>query len=329
MHKAPLRLVFMGCPQFAVPALDKLAQDSAFNVVAVYCMPDRPKGRGKKPSPTPVKQFAEAHGLPVFSPETFRNAPEEIERLRDYAPDFLVVAAYGLILPQAVLDIPKLAPVNLHASILPAYRGPSPIHQAIIDGLPETGNTIMLMSKGMDEGDILAIQTTAISPEEDFAAVHDRLSLMGADLLVDTLKKFAAGGITAQKQNHAAATYTRKITPETAKIDWNQPAAEINNQIRAMSPIPGAWFEDAGERIKVFRAVPGNAVAAEPGTVLEQQPASGILVACGNGSSLHLLELQRAGKSRLSCREFLCGCALKSNRLVNNDQNYLKGECRL
>jgi len=329
MSKTPLRVVFMGCPQFAVPALERLSQDSAFNVVAVYCMPDRPKGRGKKPSPTPVKLFAETHKLPVFSPETFRHADAEIERLRSFEPDFLVVAAYGLILPQTILDIPKLAPVNLHASILPSYRGPSPIHQAIIDGLRETGNTIMLMSKGMDEGDILATQTTPISPEEDFAAVHDRLSVMGADLLVDTLKKFAAGSITPLKQNHAAATYTRKITPETAKIDWNAPATDINNQIRAMSPVPGAWFEDAGERIKVFRAAPGNAVAAEPGTVLEQQPGNGILVACGKGSSLHLLELQRAGKSRLSCREFLCGCALKSNRLVSNDQNQLKGECRL
>jgi methionyl-tRNA formyltransferase len=320
MDKAPLRVVFMGCPQFAVPALEKLTQDPAFKVIAVYCMPDRPKGRGKKPSPTPVKIFAETHGLPVFSPETFRNAPEEIERLRNFAPDFLVVAAYGLILPQAILDIPRLAPVNLHASILPAYRGPSPIHQAILDGLPETGNTIMLMSRGMDEGDILALQTTPISPDEDFAAVHDRLSLMGADLLADTLKKFADGSITPRQQNHATATYTHKITPDLAKIDWNEPAAKIANLIRAMSPAPGAWFEDAGERIKVFKAALGAAINAEPGMVLEQQPGSGILVACGDGSSLHLLELQRAGKSRLSCREFLCGCALKSKNLVIDDK---------
>jgi len=320
MNKAPLRLVFMGCPLFAVPALEKLSQDPAFKVVAVYCMPDRPKGRGKKPSPTPVKIFAEAHGLPVFSPSTFRNAPEEIERLRSFAPDFLVVAAYGLILPQALLDLPGLAPVNLHASILPAYRGPAPIHQAILDGLTETGNSIMLMSKGMDEGDILATKTTPVSPEEDFAALHDRLSLMGADLLVDTLKKFAAGSITPQPQNHAAATYTRKITPDMARIDWNEPATKIINLVRAMSPAPGAWFEDAGERIKVFQAVPADRVTAEPGTVLEQQPGNGILVACGAGSSLRLLELQRAGKSRLSCREFLCGCTLKSTSLGSNDK---------
>ncbi len=318
MSKAPLRLVFMGCPQFAVPALEKLSQDSDFSVVAVYCMPDRAKGRGKKPNPTPVKIFAEAHGLPVFSPATFRNAPEEIERLRSFAPDFLVVAAYGLILPQVILDIPKLAPVNLHASILPAYRGPSPIHQAILDGLTETGNTIMLMSKGMDEGDMLATETINIAPDDDFAAVHDRLSQMGADLLASTLKDFAAGRITPKTQNHAAATYTGKITPDMAKINWNEPAAKIINLIRAMSPAPGAWFEDAGERIKVFRATAGKAITAPPGTVIEQQPATGILIACGQSSSLNLLELQRAGKSRLACREFLCGCAIKSSCLDSN-----------
>jgi len=177
----------------------------------------------------------------------------------------------------------------------------------------------MLMSKGMDEGDILAVQTTPISSEEDFAAVHDRLSLMGADLLAATLKKYADGCIEPIPQDHSAATYTGKITPDLAKIDWYKPASSIANLVRAMCPAPGAWFEDAGERIKVFRATPGKETAAEPGTVIEQQPGSGIQVACGQNSSLRLLELQRAGKSRLSCREFLCGCALKSSRL-NSDE---------
>lgn len=321
MTKAPLRLVFMGCPQFAVPSLEKLTHDPAFDVVAVYCMPDRPKGRGKKPSPTPVKIFAETHKLPVFSPATFRNAEAEIDRLKALAPDYLVVAAYGLILPQTVLNIAKIAPVNLHASLLPKYRGPSPIHQAILDGLDETGNTVMLMSKGMDEGDMLAKQTISISQQDDFANVHDRLSLMGADLLCETLKQFAAGNIEPIPQNHAEATYTGKITPLTAKIDWHQPATQIHNQVRAMSPAPGAWFEDVGERIKVFRTAPGKPVNEDPGTILAQEASSGITVACGHGSSICLLELQRAGKSRLNCREFLCGCALKSTRLVQDSTN--------
>lgn len=317
MTSAPLRLVFMGCPQFAVPSLAKLTQDPAFEVVAVYCMPDRPKGRGKKTSPTPVKVFASEHDLPIFSPKTFRQAPEEVEKLRSFAPDFLVVAAYGLILPQSVLDIPKIAPINLHASILPAYRGPSPIHQAILDGLGETGNTIMLMSKGMDEGDILAVETVPIASDEDFTDIHDRLSIMGATLLAETLKKFATGQITPLPQQHEKATYTSKITPLTARINWNNPATQIINQIRAMNPAPGAWFEDAGERIKVFKAETASQEPASPGTVIKQQPGTGIKIACGQGTSLYLLELQRAGKSRLSCREFLCGCGLKSSQLNN------------
>ncbi|OGK08119.1 MAG: methionyl-tRNA formyltransferase [Candidatus Riflebacteria bacterium GWC2_50_8] len=322
MSNAPLRLVFMGCPQFAVPSLERLKQDPDFEIAAVYCMPDRPKGRGKKPSPTPVKMFANDHALPVFSPATFRQAPEEIEMLRSFAPDFLVVVAYGLILPQSVLDIPKIAPVNLHASILPEYRGPSPIHYALLDGRELTGNTVMLMSKGMDEGDILALETTPIAAQDDFTSVHDRLSTMGAALLARTLKEHAAGRLMPRPQQHAAATYTAKITPQTAKINWCDPAVKIINQIRAMSPTPGAWFEDAGERIKVFKAAPAATVDAQPGTVIEQKPESGILVACGEGTSLYLLELQRAGKSRLSCREFLCGCGLKSSQLdIDNQQN--------
>ena len=320
MSNAPLRLIFMGCPQFAVPSLEKLTQDPDFSVVAVYCMPDRPKGRGNKPGPTPVKSFACEHGLPVFSPATFRQAPDAIETLRSFAPDFLVVVAYGLILPQTVLDIPRIAAINLHASILPEYRGPSPIHQALLDGRNETGNTVMLMSKGMDEGDILAIETLPISLDEDFLSVHDRLSAMGTGLLANTLKRFAAGQITPRPQQHEAATYTAKITPQTARINWSEPATKIINQIRAMSPAPGAWFEDAGERIKIFKAVTASAVNASPGTVLEQSPGNGILVACGDNTSLRLLELQRAGKSRLPCREFLCGCGLKSSQLSKNGQ---------
>ncbi|MBU1105443.1 MAG: methionyl-tRNA formyltransferase [Candidatus Riflebacteria bacterium] len=321
MSNAPLRLVFMGCPQFAVPSLERLTQDPHFSVVAVYCMPDRPKGRGKKSSPTPIKSFANDHGLPVLSPATFRQAPDAIETLRNFAPDFLVVVAYGLILPQSVLDIPKIAAVNLHASILPEYRGPSPIHQALLDGRNETGNTVMLMSKGMDEGDILAVETMSISPNEDFTAIHDRLSIMGSDLLVDTLKEFSAGKITPRPQQHEAATYTAKVTPQTARIKWSETAEKINNQIRAMNPAPGAWFEDVGERIKVFKAATAESVNARPGTILEQRPESGVLVACGEGTSLRLLELQRAGKGRLSCREFLCGCGLKSSQLEDDGKN--------
>ncbi|HNX75844.1 MAG TPA: methionyl-tRNA formyltransferase [Candidatus Rifleibacterium sp.] len=313
MTEQRLRVVFMGCPDFAVPALQTLAADPAFEVVAVYCMPDRPKGRGKKPAPTPVKAWALTHGYQVHTPATFRNAPDEIATLRDFAPDYLVVVAYGLILPQAVLDIPKLAPVNLHASILPEFRGPAPIHQAMLLGRPETGNTVMLMNKGMDEGDILAIGRTPITTADDLGSLHDRLSLEGATLLRRTLIEFAAGRITPTPQNHAAASYTSKITPQTARIDWQKPAHELRNLIYAMSPFPGAWFADGEERIKVFRAtVDEDATSQVPGTVLSQSPGNGIRVACGAGTSLRLLELQRAGKGRLCCADFLRGCQLRS-----------------
>jgi methionyl-tRNA formyltransferase len=321
LHK-PLRLVFMGCPDFAVPALQKLSEDPDFTVAAVYCMPDRPKGRGKKPAPTPVKTFAASKGFAIETPASFRQNPEAIDRLKAYEPDFLVVVAYGLILPESVLAIPAIAPVNLHASLLPDFRGPAPIHQALLNGLSETGNTVMLMSKGMDEGDMLSWQKTAISPDDDLASLHDRLSLNGADLLCQTLKDYAAGRIRPVAQNHERATYTSKITPQMARIDWYKPAPEICNLIRAMSPAPGAWFADGDERIKVFRAAESCRTDAPPGTVIDQSLQSGIRIACGNDSSITLLELQRAGKSRIPAADFLRGCKLKSAvlacEIINN-----------
>ncbi len=306
----------MGCPDFAVPSLRTLASDPDFEIAGVYCMPDRPKGRGKKPSPTPVKACALEKGFIVRTPATFRNAPEEIEALRALEPDFLVVVAYGLILPQSVLDIPKIAPVNLHASILPEFRGPAPIHQAMLLGRKETGNTVMLMSKGMDEGDMLATGRTTIDETDDLGSLHDRLSNEGAVLLARTLKDYAAGRIVPEAQNHAAASYTAKITPQTARIDWQKPAGEIRNLIYAMSPFPGAWFADGEERIKVFRArVENDAATDAPGTIISQNTGEGIKVACGNNTQITLLELQRAGKGRLCCSDFLRGCHLKSQVL--------------
>lgn len=308
----------MGCPDFAVPCLRTLASDPDFTIAAVYCMPDRPKGRGKKPSPTPVKAYALEQGFEVHTPATFRNAPDAVATLKSYAPDYLVVVAYGLILPQTVLDIPTIAPVNLHASLLPEFRGPAPIHQALLLGRHETGNTVMLMSKGMDEGDMLAVGKTVISADDDLGSLHDRLSSEGAVLLAKTLKDFAAGKITPVAQNHAAASYTTKITPQMARIDWQQPAEVIRNLIYAMSPFPGAWFADGDERIKVFRAVSENCTEdAQPGTVLAQSAGDGIRVVCGNSTAIRLLELQRAGKNRLKCGDFLRGCQLKSTFLSN------------
>ncbi len=305
MSSAPFRVVFMGCPDFAVPSLQALMSDPEFDVVAVYCMPDRPKGRGRQTLPTPVKQCAVKFGLEVNCPASLRKFPEEIERLRQYRPDFLVVVAYGLILPQEVLDIPAIAPINVHASLLPAYRGPSPIHQALINGDRQTGNTIMLMNSKMDEGDIIAVAKIDIETHDNLETLHDKLSLDGARLLVPTLKAFAAGQIAAQQQDHSKASYTGKISPQTAQIDFTQPAAAVVNLIRAMSPFPGAWFSDGEERIKVFSATVSGKSDLAPGQIIID--GNRIIAGCGENSSVFLNELQRPGKSRLPALDFLRG----------------------
>jgi len=311
---APLRLVFMGCPDFAVPALKALASHPAFRVTAVYCMPDRPKGRGHREAATPVKAAALELGLPVHQPASFRKDPTAVEVLRAEKPDFLVVVAYGLILPQEVLDIPRLAPVNLHASLLPKYRGPSPIHAALLAGDPVTGNTVMRMNAKMDEGDMLASQATPITDADTLSTLHNRLSALGAPLLTTTLLAFARGEITPEPQNHSHATYTQKISSETAHIDWKRPAGNLFNLIRAMTPCPGAWFETGGERFKVGEAAVDEASTASPGTILGAD-ARGVRIACGEHSSLRLLRLQRPGKAMMPAEDFLRGFAFKSSTL--------------
>lgn len=320
MEKAqkPYRVVFMGSPDFSVPCLKALYESPDFEVVAVYSMPDRPKGRGKQLTPTPVKAFALEHNIPVRTPASFRKEPEEIEVLRSFKPDYLAVVAYGLILPQAVLDIPTIASVNLHASLLPSFRGSSPMQYVLLNGCKETGNTVMLMSLGMDEGDMLATSHIPIEEDDDLEAVHDKLCANGAPLLAKTLVEYAEGKITPVPQDHSKATYTAKITTETAKIDWNKSASELRNLIYAMSPCPGAWFEcDKDTKIKVFKAkvVDGKA-NANPGEVLSCCNKEGIIISCGNGTALKLLELQRPGKSKMCDKSFLCGCSslkLKEN----------------
>lgn len=308
----PYRVVFMGSPDFSVPCLKALYESPDFEVVAVYSMPDRPKGRGQTLAPTPVKAFALEHNLPIKTPSSFKKEPEEIETLRSFKPDYLAVVAYGLILPQAVLDIPKIAPVNLHASLLPSFRGPSPMQHAILSGLKETGNTVMLMSKGMDEGDMLSKSLVAIGEEDDLENLHDNLAANGAPLLVKTLVEYAEGKITPVPQDHSKATYTAKITAETAKIDWHKSASEIRNQIYAMSPCPGAWFEcDEYSKVKVFKAkvVEMEAHNHKPGEVICCDIRGGIVISCGESTAIKLTEVQRQGKNRMSDQCFLCGCS--------------------
>lgn len=308
MTNERLRVVFMGCPEFAVPALDAIADDPAFEVVGVYSMPDKPRGRGHQTCCTPVKERALARGIPVATPPSFRRDPGAVETLRALKPDFLAVVAYGLILPADVLAIPRLAPVNLHASLLPKYRGPSPIHAALLAGDAETGNTVMLMNEKMDEGDMLAVDRLPIGEDESLSSLHDRLSAAGGPLLAQTLKAFAAGKVQPQPQDHSLATYTAKISPEIARLDWSRSARELSCLVRAMTPCPGAWFEHEGNRIKVGKVGIGPACpGVVPGAFLHAESARGLRVACGDGTSLDLLLLQRPGKGMMPVGDFLRG----------------------
>lgn len=304
---APFRVVFMGCPEFAAVSLQALQSDTEFVIPVVFSMPDRPKGRGHKVCFTAVKSAAQAEEIQVRCPPKLRGNPDEVAFLQDLAPDFLVVVAYGLILPREVVAIPRIGAVNLHASLLPAYRGPSPIHHALMNGDDKTGNTVMLMNEKMDEGDILACESLEIQTEETLGSLHDRLAAMGAKLLVNTLKGFAHGKIIPQPQDHSRATYTRKITPELARLNWSQPALVLKRLLQAMTPCPGAWFAMDGERFKVGKAALGPGRKQVPGFVAAASPEEGLQIVCGEGSSLTVETIQRPGKAMVPVAEFLRG----------------------
>ncbi len=298
-----LRVVFMGTPDFSVPALSALI-DAGYEVVAAYTQPPRPAGRGQTPRPSPVARRAEAAGIPVFTPTSLKNDAEQA-RFSELAPDVAVVVAYGLILPQAILDVPRLGCLNLHASLLPRWRGAAPIQRAIWAGDEETGIAVMKMEAGLDTGPVLAIRRTPIGAEDTAGTLHDRLAALGADLLLETLPRWAAGEIVPQPQPEEGVTYAEKIGKAEGRIDWSRPAEDIDRQIRALSPWPGAFTLLEGERLKILSARPEehpDMRAMEAGTVL----ADGLLIACGEGA-LRLLRVQRPGKRPMSAAEMLRG----------------------
>lgn len=301
----PLRVIFMGTPQFACPTLQRLI-DRGDEIPAVVTQPDRPKGRGQKSVPPPVKELAERHGLPVLQPIKVR-APEFIESVREMNPDVVVVVAFGRILPKALLEIPRYGCINVHASLLPRYRGAAPLNWCIINGEIETGVTTMLMDVGLDTGDMLLKKATPIDPDEDTSSLHDRLSLIGADLLHETLDLLVQGKLVPEKQDDALSCYAPMLKKEDGLIDWTRDARTIRNLVRGMTPWPGAFTYLDGKLVKVYRARIGEGEGA-PGTVLDAG-RDGIEVACGGGSLL-LDELQLEGKKRLPVRDFLAGCRI-------------------
>ncbi len=302
-HKS--NIIYMGTPDFSVPALQHLAAQGDFHISLVVTQPDRPRGRGKKLAPSPVKTAALELGLDVFQPEKI-NSKDAKEKLLSLHPDFFVVAAFGQILSQEVLDIPKVFPINIHASLLPRYRGASPIQASILNMDKATGITTMVMAKGMDVGDILLSSITPISEHDTAQDIHDRLGLIGADLIVETLHAVLDNRLEPTPQDHSKATYVKMLKKSDGKIDWNRSSRQICAHINAMTPWPGAFTHLGDRRLKIFKAKASDVpLQQEPGVIF-QCDKQGIHVATVKGS-LIILELMGTSGKRLKAREFLCG----------------------
>ncbi|AND70195.1 methionyl-tRNA formyltransferase [Dyella thiooxydans] len=300
---APLRIVFAGTPEFSVPCL-AACRTSGAEVVAAYTQPDRPAGRGRKLTPSPVKQAALEAGIPVEQPESLRDTSAR-ERLAAYAPDLMVVVAYGLILPRKVLAIPRLGCWNVHASLLPRWRGAAPIQRAILAGDAESGVDLMQMEAGLDTGPVLLERRTPISGDDTGGSLHDRLAALGAGILAEGLRRVMAGEtLTATPQPEAGVTYAHKLDKAEALLDFTRPAIELERQVRAFDPWPVAEGEIAGERVRVWgaRAI-DTAPSAAAGTVLAAG-RDGIDIACGGGA-LRVTAIQRAGGKRISASDYL------------------------
>ncbi|WP_438446937.1 methionyl-tRNA formyltransferase [Gorillibacterium sp. sgz5001074] len=305
-----MRIVFMGTPDFAVPSLRVLLEEG-YQVVAVVTQPDRPKGRKRVLTPTPVKEEALKHGIPVFQPERMRRE-EAIRQVAEYQPDLIVTAAFGQFLPKAVLDLPRFGCINVHASLLPKYRGGAPIHHAIMAGEEKTGVTIQYMAEGMDTGDMISKVEVPIRDEDNTGTLFEALSAEGAELLRRTLPDLLAGRTQAVPQNHAEAVLSPNIKREDELIDWSRSARDIFNHIRGLSPWPVAYTTWNGENFKVWAALPPGTESApagkEPGTVLSLTDG-GLEIACGAGRLL-LTEVQPAGKKAMPVSEFRKGTAM-------------------
>ena len=297
------RIVFMGTPEFAVPILDALTH-TPHTIVGVYTRVDQPAGRGKQLQPSPIKQLALARSLPIFQPPTLRQ-PDHVAQLRALAPDLIIVAAYGLILPRDVLTIPPRGCVNTHASLLPRHRGAAPIVAAILAGDAETGITLMHMDEGLDTGAILAQRAIPIADDDTTSTLTPKLATLAAELMLETLPRILAGEITPQPQDHARATLFKQIRKEEGLIDWTRPAIEIARRVRAFNPWPSAFTFWNGAQLKILRAeVSRGKAKTEPGQVI--QVGKEIAVTTGGGA-LNLREIQLAGKRAMAIEEFVRG----------------------
>lgn len=308
-----MRLAFLGTPAFAVPTLERLVE-RGHQVLAAVTQPDRPKGRGQALAPPPVKEAALRLGVPVYQPERVKR-PEAVDYLRSLAPEAMVVVGYGQIIPQSIIDIPPLGILNVHASLLPKYRGAGPVQWAIVHGETFTGVTIMRIDAGLDTGPMLLKAETAIGADETAVELGRRLSTMGADLLVEALDGLAGGRIVPQPQDNAQATYAPMLKKEDGRIDWSRPAVQIHNQIRGMQPWPGAYAGFRGAALHVWRARPADAGAGHPpGTLVCLKP---LVAACGAGA-LELIEVQMEGRKRMAAADFANGQRLVENEVLGS-----------
>lgn len=303
-----MKIVFMGTPDFAVPTLEAVI-NKGHQVVAVYCQPDKPQGRHFTLTAPPVKEAAVAHGIPVYQPQTLKDE-SAVAELAALSPEIIIVAAYGKLLPKAVLDIPKRGCINVHASLLPKYRGAAPIQWAVINGEKETGVTIMQMAEGMDTGDILFSRSTEIGRDETAGELFDRLAVMGAKALCDVLDCFDM--LKAQKQNDSLASWASPLKKETGEIDWHKSAEEVYSLIRGVTPWPGAYTTFCGKRLKVYKARLGDKSGAA-GNLLDN---TGLIIGCREGS-IELLEVQLEGAKRITAADFIRGKRLREGKLFD------------
>ena len=304
-----LKIVFMGTPDFAVPCLKTLNEN--YEVIAVITQPDRPKGRGQKLTPSPIKEYALEHNLTVLQPEKIKTSETE-EQLKKLAPDLIVVVAFGQILSKAILDIPQLGCINVHASLLPKYRGAAPIHWSIINGETKTGITTMYMDVGLDTGDMILKEKVSISAKMNTGELHDTLMNIGAKTLLQTIKQIAEGSVVRNKQNDAEASYAPLLTKELERINWLLPAQEIYNLVRGLNPWPVAFSIFKGKKLKIWQTkVIDNVTIGEIGTVLSLTE-TGFTVQTGKGI-LEILELQPESKRKMTAKDFVCGNQISIN----------------
>ncbi len=310
-----MKILFMGTPEYSVPTLKALAQ-AGHTIIGAYTQPDKAVGRKQILTPPPVKVCALELGVPVFQPNSFKNAEVE-EQIRSLNPDVIVTVAFGKILPESILNIPKYGCVNGHASLLPRHRGASPIHWSIVSGDKETGITTMYMAKGIDTGDILLKRATPIGPNETAGELHDRLAQMSAALMVETLEKLEKGEITPIPQKEELSTYAPIMTKDMGFLTFNKTAEEIRNLIRGFNPWPAAYFMLEGKRIKVFASEISEQTSKPAGTIIKS--SGELVIACANGTSLSLTEIQPEGSKRMSAKDYLIGHKILVGSVVSGE----------